>query len=314
MRWLEVSVQADGEAAEAVSKVFNRYCRGGAVVCIDCSLGLATVKAYLPLDDGERRRRLEEALWHLSQIYPIPVPQFRELAEGDWAAAWKEHYPLMRIGRHIVIKPPWLEHAPKSGEVLIELDPGMAFGTGLHPTTRMCLVELEGRLKAGMRVLDLGTGSGILAIAAAKLGAAKVLALDIDPIAVESAQRNVIANGVEGIVSVRCGSLEVLGLRSGVGGPRSEAQGHLTLDSGPRTFDLMTVNILAEVIVALIREGLSAYLERNGLIIAGGIIETKETEVVAALEEAGLAITGRRQEKDWVTLVGKRDASLLCTP
>lgn len=307
MNWLEVSVQADSEAAEAVSEVFNRYCRGGAVVCIDCSLGLATVKAYLPLDDGERRRRLEEALWHLSQIYPIPAPQFRELTEGDWAAAWKEHYPLMRIGRRIVVKPPWLEYSPGSEEAVIELDPGMAFGTGLHPTTQMCLAELEGRLGAGVRVLDLGTGSGILAIAAAKLGAAKVLALDIDPIAVESAQKNVMANRVGDIVSVRCGSLEVLA-------PRFEVQGPPTLDSGPQTFDLIMVNILAEVIVALIKKGLLTHLERNGLIIAGGIIETKETEVAAALQGAGLAITGRRQERDWVTLVGRRDASLLCTP
>lgn len=293
MNWLEVSVQADGEAAEAVSEVFNGYCRGGAAVCIDCSLELATVKAYLPLDDGEGRRRLEEALWHLSQIYPIPAPQFRELAEEDWAAAWKEHYPVMRIGRRIVVKPPWLEHSPGSEEVLIELDPGMAFGTGLHPTTQMCLAELEECLRAGVRVLDLGTGSGILAIAAAKLGAAEVLALDIDPIAVEVAQANVIANSVECIVKVQLGSSRILDLE-------------------PWTFDLMTVNILAEVIVALLKEGLLSHLERHGLIIAGGIIETKEPEVAAALQGAGLAITGRRQEKDWVTLVGRRDASLLC--
>ena len=295
MNWLEVSVQADGEAAEAVSEIFNRYCRGGSVVCIDCSLGLAAVKAYLPLDDGEIRRKLEEALWHLGQIYPIPDPQFRELAERDWAAAWKKHYPLMRIGRRIVVKPPWLEHSPGSEEVVIELDPGMAFGTGIHPTTQMCLAELEERLGAGVRVLDLGTGSGILAIAAAKLGAAKVLALDTDPIAVEVARANVIANGVERIVEVQLGSLGALDLE-------------------PWAFDLMAVNILAEVIVALVKEGLLTHLERHGLIIAGGIIETRETEVAAALQRAGLAITGRRRERDWVTLVGRRDASLLCTP
>jgi len=238
---------------------------------------------------------LEEALWHLGQIYPIPDPQFRELAERDWAAAWKKHYPLMRIGRRIVVKPPWLEHSPGSEEVVIELDPGMAFGTGIHPTTQMCLAELEERLGAGVRVLDLGTGSGILAIAAAKLGAAKVLALDTDPIAVEVARANVIANGVERIVEVQLGSLGALDLE-------------------PWAFDLMAVNILAEVIVALVKEGLLTHLERDGLIIAGGIIETREKEVAAALQRAGLAITGRRRERDWVTLVGRRDASLLCTP
>ena len=158
------------------------------------------VKTYLPLDGtaGEAQRRLEEGLWHLGQIYPIPDPVIRELAEEDWAEAWKQQYHLLRVGRRIVIVPAWEAYAPAPGEVVIRLEPGMAFGTGLHPTTRLCLEALEAHLAPGCTVLDVGTGSGVLAIAAAKLGARSVLALDADPVAVSVARENVALNGVAG--------------------------------------------------------------------------------------------------------------------
>ena len=289
MSWLEASVQVDGEAAEAVSEVFNRYGRGGAVLSTDFgdesgNTAVVTVKTYLPLDEKgrETRRRIEEALWHLSQIYPLPAPEFRELTEDDWANAWKKHYHVLRIGQRIVVKPPWQEHKPQPDEIVIELDPGMAFGTGLHPTTRMCLEALEEHLEPGDKVLDLGTGSGILAIAAAKLGAGSVLALDNDPLAVKAARANVQSNGVQDLVSVELGSL----------------------DKTTEEFELVLVNILARVIIELAAQGLVDRVRPTGLMIAAGIIEEQEAEVAAALREHGLEIVERRQEKDWVALVG----------
>jgi len=275
LSWLEVSVQVDGEAAEAVSEVFNRYGRGRAVLSADFGDGLdstavVTVKTYLPLDEEGRktRRRIEEALWHLSQIYPLPPPEFRELTEDNWAHAWKKHYHILRVGQRIVIKPPWQEYKPQPDEITIELDPGMAFGTGLHPTTRMCLQVLEEHLEPGAKVLDLGTGSGILAIAAAKLGAGSVLALDNDPVAVRAAQANVQSNGVQNLVTVEPGSL----------------------DKATEEFELVLVNILARVIVELAGQGLVDRVRPTGLLIAAGIIEEQEAEVTAVLMEHGLEI------------------------
>jgi len=296
LSWLEASVQADGEAAEAVSEVFNRYY--GAVLSTDfddelSDTPIVTVKTYLPLDqEGLRtRRRIEEALWHLSQIYPLPAPEFRELTEEDWAHAWKKHYHVLRIGQRIVIKPPWQEYNPCLDDVVIELDPGMAFGTGLHPTTRMCLQALEEHLKPGDTVLDLGTGSGILAIAAAKLGAGSVLALDNDPLAVRTALANAKSNEVQNVVTVEHGSL----------------------DKAAGEFDLVLVNILARVIIELADQGLADRVRPTGLMILAGIIGEQEAEVVAALREHGMGTIERRQEKDWVTLVGGwRHAPLFC--
>jgi ribosomal protein L11 methyltransferase len=289
LSWLEVSVQVDGEAAEAVSEIFNRHGRGGAVISTDfddelSNTAVVTVKTYLPLDrEGLRTRKLiEEALWHLSQIYPLPPPEFCELTEEDWANAWKKHYHVQRIGQRMVIKPPWQEYKAQPDEVVIELDPSMAFGTGLHPTTRMCLQVLEEHLEPGVKVLDLGTGSGILAIAAAKLGAGSVLALDNDPVAVRAAQANVRSNGVQNTVTIELGSL----------------------NKATEKFDLVLVNILAKVIIELAGQGLVDRVLPTGLIIAAGIIEEQEAEVTAALRGRGLEIVARRQEKDWVTLVG----------
>ena len=289
MSWLEASVQVDGEAAEAVSEVFNRYGQGGAVLSADFgdefrAAAVVTVKTYLPLDEEglKTKQCIEEALWHLSQIYPLPAPEFRELTEDDWANAWKKHYHVLRIGQRIVIKPPWQEHEPRPDEIVIELNPGMAFGTGLHPTTRMCLQALEEHLEAGARVLDLGTGSGILAIAAAKLGAGSILALDNDPLAVKAARANVRANGVQNRVAVEHGSL----------------------DKATEEFELVLVNILARVIIELANQGLVDRVRPTGLMIAAGIIAEQEAEIAAALREHGLEIVERRQETDWVALVG----------
>ena len=229
-------------------------------------------------------------------------PHTRELAEEDWAEAWKKHYTILHIGHALVIKPSWLEYTPQPHEVIVELDPGMAFGTGLHPTTRLCMVALEeyaenlakirskevglavGEPAQGLRMVDVGTGSGVLSITAAKLGFRDIVAYDLDPIAVETAARNVAINHVESIVRVERGSI--------TNGERSK-------------FDLVCINILAEVICEL-APAVAAALQPGGTVIASGILDFKADTVSDALREVGIETIEKKQEEDWVTLVGKK--------
>jgi len=292
--WLQVSVRVDGEAAEAVSAVLGRYGRGGAVIERVLASGLGAhdqademvVKAYLPVGDEALRLKVEEAIWHLGQIYPIPKPVLSVVAETDWAEAWKAHYSVLPIGARTVIVPRWQSYAPEPDQVVITLDPGMAFGTGTHPTTRLCLVAMEDVVQPGMRVLDLGTGSGVLAIAAAKEGAALVLAVDIDEIAVASARDNVAANDVADRVQVAVGSL----------------------DAAVGRYDLILVNILAEVICDLLEAGLATYLVPGGTIVASGIIDEREADVRAVFGRHGFEVVGRLVERDWVALICRSPA------
>ena len=297
MRWLEVSVAVDGEGAEAVHGVLSLYGRGGAVVEEVPEAGgrKVTVKAYVPLRGKgiALRRRIERALWHLSQLYPVPAPQFRVIEEEDWMRAWREHFQAIRIGQRWVVKPTWRDYEPSPGDVVIELDPGMAFGTGLHPTTRLCLEALERLSLRGKRVLDVGTGSGILAIAAARLGAREVLALDVDQMAVEVARRNVLFNGVETQVRVEWGSP----LPSEPGCPRTKLE--------PNGWDLILANILAEVIVEMAGE-LAVALSPGGLLISSGIVAGKEGEVLTAFKTRGLALRELRREEDWLAVIAEK--------
>jgi ribosomal protein L11 methyltransferase len=292
MEWLQVSVPVDAEVAEAVADVLSRFAPGGVALEMpgetnSVTGGTVIVKAYLPVgpDTVAVRGQVEEALWHLGRIAPVPAPAFSIVAEADWADAWKEHYHPLRVGQRVVIKPTWREFKAAPDDIVIEMDPGMAFGTGLHPTTQMCLSVLQENVWPGMCVLDLGTGSGILALAAARLGANAVLALDTDPVAVAAAQENVQRNGVEDKVTVAQGSLE-------------QATG---------TYDLVVVNILAKVIITLVHEGLAVRVRPQGIWVAAGMIEPQVAEVVAAMEAARLRVTAQRQISDWVTLIGHRD-------
>jgi ribosomal protein L11 methyltransferase len=284
LNWLEISLRVDEESAEAISELFNQYGEGGAVVEAWPDDPLVTVKTFVPSQD-ERLTPLYEALWHLGQIRALPEPQVREVKEEEWADAWKAHYEPQHIGRRLVVCPSWQRYLPSEGEVIITLDPGMAFGTGLHPTTHMCLEALEEHLSSGTKLLDVGTGSGILAIAAVKLGARSVLALDTDPLAVKIAKENLLANDVRWVVKVKEGSLEM-------------AKGH--------SFDLIVVNILARTIADLIERGLLDHLKPEGLLIAAGIMASEEEEVRKALREWGLKELSRLQKGDWVTLIERR--------
>jgi ribosomal protein L11 methyltransferase len=316
MDWLEISVEADSEAAEAVSELLNRYARGGVAVetrvdCFEHELLAApppsrvVVKAYLRMDGAadELRRQMEEGLWHLGQLYPIAEPIVRTMPEEDWTEAWKRQYHRLRVGHRIVIVPAWEEYTPRPSEAIIRLEPGMAFGTGLHPTTRLCLQALETHLRPGTTVLDVGTGSGILAIAAAKLGAERVLALDADPAAVDVAGENVALNGVSDRVAVRHGSLPG-------GAPEQYVPWHFIADSSLEWLDtgqfhLVLVNILAPVIVGM-ASALAERLVPGGRVIAAGLIDSQEQDVIDALQAAHLHIVGKLQEKDWVALVAQR--------
>jgi ribosomal protein L11 methyltransferase len=271
-----------------------------------------TLRTYLPLDERamETRELVERALWHFGQIRSVGPLRVQQLEEQDWADAWKQHYTIQRIGERVVVVPSWLEYEPLPGDLILRLDPGMAFGTGLHPTTQLCIALLERYLQPSCRALDLGCGSGILAIAAAKMGARAVLALDTDPIAVTATRENVERNGVVELVRVAEGSLgggAALGHWLGwdqVAGRTSPAAENMesTHDLQPATYDLIVANIIARVLAALAAD-MAGALAPGGMLVASGIIAEREAEVVEAFAAAGLTPVERRQEGDWLALV-----------
>ncbi len=324
MSWLELSVSVDQEAVESVSELLARYGYNGGVVVepgwtpgdegpeftYDAARPV-TLRTYLPVDGQaeETRQRIEQALWHLGQMRPVGVLQIRTLEEEDWANAWKEHYRVLRIGQRTVIVPSWLEYAAQPADIVLNLDPGMAFGTGLHPTTQLCLRLLEQYARPGQRTLDLGTGSGILAIAAAKLGAGPVLALDNDPIATKVAHENVLRNGVAEQVTVAEGSLGAAGNAMGhwLSGNFGEADVPPTVHRSSPTgqFELIAANLIAKVLIILADE-IAAALAPGGTLISSGIIIDREDEVALALAGVGLNQIERHREGEWVALVHTR--------
>ncbi len=302
-RWIEISLRADGESAEAIAEVLTRYGHQG--VSIE-QAGIPPdtwdesevpapqqlmLRAYIPDDDKQEatKQELEAALGHMRLMYPMPQPAYQTLNEEDWAEAWKVHYQPLRVGQRLLIRPLWIDIEPAPADIEIALDPGMAFGTGAHPTTQLCLEVLEGLIEPAQDVLDLGCGSGILAIAAAKLGARKVLALDIDPIAVDATADNARANGVEDKIIAECGSLE-------------------TVLGAARRFDLMIVNILARVIMQLTERGLGEIVRPGGAAIFSGLIDSQLDDVEAALLRTGLQPYARHQRGDWMLIEARRPA------
>ncbi|HQE92541.1 MAG TPA: 50S ribosomal protein L11 methyltransferase [Anaerolineae bacterium] len=290
LEWLEVSVAVIPEAAEAVAEVLSRYAPQGVVIDLgtgdDAAPHPVTVKAYLVADDdiATRRQQVAEGLWHLHHIWPvIPEPVFTPLADRDWTAGWKESIPVMHLGKRVVIKPSWREYTPQPGEIVLEMDPGMAFGTGLHPTTQLCVEVLEELVRPGMRVLDLGTGTGILSLVAARLDAAEILAVDNDINAVAVARRNAQVNAVAHKIRLLHGSL------AGVG----------------ETYDLIAANILAHTIVDMAQAGLATRLRRDGVLVASGILEEQAAAVETVLLERGLQVIERRQREEWMALIAR---------
>jgi ribosomal protein L11 methyltransferase len=285
-----------------VSEILSRACPGGVSVeapFVPVQEGLAAridptrpaiVRGYISAIDASAVRAAIEgaraALGHLQafELRPIGELQTRVVHEEDWAEAWKEHFPVLRVGHRLVIRPTWREHEAAPTDVVLSLDPGMAFGTGLHPTTRLCLAGIEqwadSSLLSDARVLDVGTGSGILAIAAALMGASYVLGVDIDPLAVETTRANAAANGMADFIEARTGGLPL---------------------ADPERFHLVVANLISGLLIDIAPE-LAATLRPGGRLLAGGIYKDREAEVQSAFESAGLTIVGRSAEEDWVAL------------
>lgn len=277
-RWLEIAVPAHAEAVEAVSEILDRVGYNGIAVDLPQGDGDAVVKAYLPYDRVARVkvRRVREALGHLQAfgLGPIGAPRLRRLDEEDWLESWKASFTPIRSGRFL-IRPTWAEPSDAGDALVVELDPGMAFGTGLHPTTQQCLEALSRAELSGRSLLDVGTGSGILAIAAGKRGAAPIVATDVDELAVRAARENCERNGVAATV------LE---------GSAGDVSG---------TFDVVVANIVAATLQSIAPD-LRARLAPGATLVLAGIVAEKEQ---ATLEAFGLPVSARDQRDDWVSLV-----------
>jgi ribosomal protein L11 methyltransferase len=244
------------------------------------------VSGYLPIDDrlepalGELKLRLD--LLHSFGIGMGDGISLRHVDDASWADAWKSFYKPVRVGQRIVIKPSWEEWEESPADLVLELDPGMAFGTGCHPSTRLCLQLLEHRIQGGERVLDWGTGSGVLALAAARLGAGPILAIDLDPTAVSVAQNNIVRNQLGDRIEARAGSIETL--------------------PATLSYELILANIVADPIIAGVG-AIRARLVEGGSAIVSGFVEAREEEVAAALSAAGLTPARSAAEEDWRALL-----------
>ncbi len=301
MRWLELTVQTHHEAVESVSELLSRYAPGG--VAIEEPIELldegqeyrvlvgqpVQVHAYLPVDGKEEGacQRIAEGLWHFASLgsHFVGELQRRVVNEEDWANAWKDFFHVTHIGQRLVIRPSWRDYTPENNEVVLELDPGMAFGTGLHPTTRLCLEQLERRMRPGMRVIDVGTGSGILALAAAKLGAVSVYGIDNSSVAVESATANVAINVPSDKITIMLGTLD-------------EAEAARMTGQ----YDMVLVNILAHIIGGMAPQ-LAQVTAPGGVIIASGIIEARRPDAEQPLLAAGLEFVDQAMIDDWLVLI-----------
>jgi ribosomal protein L11 methyltransferase len=296
--WLEVSLSVDAEAAEAVADLFSRHAPHGVVLeteRIDPDLPEARpspttrVRAYLPQADdlADRLRALETGLWHLGQIRPLPDPEYREVADEDWSLAWKSNYRPLTVGRRLQVVPAWLE-APPGDRLTLWMDPGMAFGTGSHPTTRLCLEAVEALLRPGQIVADLGCGSGILGFAAAALGARRVYACDIDPQAVVAARAGAARNDVGDSMEIFEGSLEALAARVEAAGTRA---------------DLLLANLLEGILLDLLPRGLAALVRPGGRLVLSGILADQAQRVAEAAEGEGLQPLETLADGDWRALI-----------
>ena len=284
MRWAEIQINTGSSAVDAVGAAL--YAAGCGGFEVRETTQPPTVAGYLPVDDRleERLEQLGDALQKLPEFGVVGAGTeltLRYVEEADWATAWKAYYKPMRVGKHLVVTPPW--ETPELGpdDLAIVVDPGMAFGTGSHPTTQLCLVALEEYVKPAMVVADVGTGSGILAIAAAKLGASVVAANDNDPLAVTIARENAAVNGVSVAVAE-------------------------TLPPGP--YAVVVANILADVIIGMATQ-LAVWTQPGGTLIASGIIDTREADVRQAVHAAGFTPKDTRHQGEWVALIFERQAA-----
>ena len=284
MSWHELSITVPFEYVEPVSYLFERYGYG---LSVETKPGEhAVLRSYLPSLSRQRLAHIEVGVKLASSVAELGELEIRPLdADEDWRNNWKQHFTLLRVGRNLVIKPSWIEYEAQEGDVVIELDPGLAFGTGYHPTTYSCLEALEDLVRAGCTLLDVGTGSGILTIAAAKLGAGHITAVDIDSHAVRAARRNFRRTGIADRVNAESGSI-----------PGAATRG--------RVYDLAVANISARGI-RIVSPAIPDLLAQDGVFVASGIIVEQHDEAVAAIADAGLAIDEIRQKEDWLTILSR---------
>jgi ribosomal protein L11 methyltransferase len=311
VKWTELSVLTTHEAVEAISNIFHEAGASGVVIedstevhkervdqfgeiydlnPKDFPESGVVVKAYLPASSF-LAETVEEIKFAISNLINFDINlgenifSITEVNEEDWATAWKRYYHPVKISERFTIVPTWEEYTPVStDELIIELDPGMAFGTGTHPTTVMCLQALEKVVTDGDTVIDVGTGSGVLSIAAAMLGAKKVHALDLDEVAVRSARENIEHNKVQNIVKVYQGNL---------------------LDTVTGQADVVVANILAEIIMTFTDDAFSI-VKPGGLFVTSGIISAKKDDVKTALEDSGFIIEEVLMMEDWVAIIARR--------
>ena len=309
MQWIEVNVAVTHEAVEAVADMLTSI--GSKGVAIEdpqlindlrnsgtwelCDIPeqenteVVTVSAYYA-DDEKLEKRLAEIDEQLALIeerigkYRFGNTRFRKVSEQDWANEWKQYFHVTHVGKSLVIKPSWEKYAPKEGEHVIEIDPGMAFGTGTHHTTNMMMERLEKVITPDSTVFDVGTGSGILAIAAAMLGAKSVKAVDIDAVAVRVAKENVADNGLSDQIEVREGDL--------LHGTEGKA-------------DVIIANIIADIVIMLLQD-IPQKLNDNGVLLASGIIEERMPDVEAAAQAQGLYADAVDHRGGWVVMQMKK--------
>lgn len=310
-KWIEVQIKTEPELEEIVTSILYDLGVGGLAIedpnDVDFKMqnlddwdyiepeelkknydSKIVIKGYFPENDElpfilEEIRKKVEILPSYKLGYSYGSVSLSEVYEKDWANSWKKYYHTTKIGENIVIKPSWEKYEAKIGENIIELDPGMAFGTGTHETTILCVKELEKYVNKDTIVLDVGCGSGILSIVSAKLGAKEVFGIDIDSVAVNSSERNVKNNNVEDVVDIKEGNL---------------------INVVNKKYDVVVANILAEVILILNKD-INKVMKEKGVFIASGIIKDKEKDVVKSLRENNLEIIEINHMEDWVSIVSK---------
>jgi ribosomal protein L11 methyltransferase len=323
MRWHELTVHTTEEAIEMISNFFHELGAGGVSIeesgtlnkqrdtsfgqwyelpLNDIPEGRAVIKGYFyeGTDMEELLSQLKVSVEQLTEFdidTGSPSYELKDVDDEDWANAWKQYFKPIRVSERLTIKPTWEEYQASPGELILELDPGMAFGTGTHATTALCLRTLEKVVQSGDDVIDVGTGSGILAIAASKLGAKHVLAVDLDPVAVSSATENSRLNGLENEITVKLSDL--LGVLKA-----SETEGSIGIGV-TIPVRVVVANILAEIIMLFVKD-VYEVLQPGGYYVASGIITSKEAEVENALQAANFTIVEKNYDSDWVVIVARK--------
>jgi len=305
--WLEAEIVVNGELAEAVAEVFGRFAPNGVlteqgVKFLDdedagTPSGDIAVRAYIEMDEHieETRQKMEKALFYLGMIQPIPAPAYRVIKDQNWMEAWKVRYQPIPVGKRLMIVPVWME-TPDPERISIRIDPGMAFGTGTHPTTQRCLHLLEpvfdkkNNFAFPKNVIDVGCGSGILSVGALKLGSEFALGVDIDQASVDNSRENADNKQIpEKQFEIGLGSVDEI------------KAGNFSIQSAP----LVLANILAPILIRLFDAGMADLIEQDGAIILSGILDHQEAAVRAKAEEKGLTFVDRAQIQDWVALLYK---------